>query len=257
MLPLLVVLVYSFLERGAYGGVVWQATLENYSRAIDPLYLVILMRSIMIALLTTLICLVVAYPMAYFIASRASEQRNLWLLALMIPFWTNFLIRTYAWLAILRTNTGLVNVSLMSLGLIQTPLPLFGNDFAITLGLVYAWLPSMVLPVYASLERLEGSLIEAAGDLYASGFQTFRRVIWPLSMPGVAAGSVLVFIPSLGSFVTSTLLGGGKSLMVGNIISTQYLTAQDWPFGSALSLLMIALMLFATLFYFRLVNRDR
>jgi spermidine/putrescine transport system permease protein len=255
ILPLLVVLVYSFLERAAYGGVVWQATLENYSRAVDPLYFNILIRSIIIALTTTVICLVVAYPIAYFIATRTPQQRNTWLLALMIPFWTNFLIRTYAWLTILRTNTGLVNVSLLSLDVIESPLPLFGNDFAITLGLVYAWLPSMVLPIYASLERLECSLLEAAGDLYADGFQTFRRVIWPLSLPGVAAGSILVFIPSLGSFVTSSLLGGGKSLMVGNVISSQYLTAQDWPFGSALSMLMIVLMLGATLFYFRLVNK--
>jgi len=223
ILPLLVVLAYSFMERATYGGVVAVFTLENYSRAFDPLYFNALLRSIYIALVTTLICLLVAYPIAYFIATRAAAtHRNALILALMLPFWTNFLIRTYAWLTLLRTNTGLINVSLISLGLIETPLPLFGNDFAIILGLVYSWLPAMVLPIYASLERLDRRLLEAAADLYASGSQVFRRVIWPLSLPGVAAGAVLVFIPSLGAFVTPTLLGGGKSLMIGNIISNQF-----------------------------------
>ena len=255
ILPLLVVLAYSFMERATYGGVVAVFTLENYSRALDPLYFNTLFRSIYIAAVTTLICLVISYPMAYFIASRPTKYRNALILALMLPFWTNFLIRTYAWLTLLRTNTGLINVSLISLGLIETPLPLFGNDFAIILGLVYSWLPSMVLPIYASLERLDRRLLEAAADLYASGYQVFRRVIWPLSLPGVAAGSVLVFIPALGAFVTPALLGGGKSLMIGNIISDQFLTAQDRPFGSALSMLMIALMLLGTAAYFRLANR--
>jgi spermidine/putrescine transport system permease protein len=255
MLPLLVVLAYSFMERATYGGVVARFTLENYSRVFDPLYFNALLRSIYIATVTTVICLLVSYPIAYFIAAHAGKHRNALILALMLPFWTNFLIRTYAWLTLLRTNTGLINVSLISLGLIETPLPLFGNDFAIILGLVYSWLPTMTLPIYASLERLDGRLLEAAADLYASGFQTFRRVIWPLSLPGVAAGSVLVFIPSLGAFVTPALLGGGKSLMIGNIISNQFLTAQDWPFGSALSMLMITLMLVGTVCYFRLANR--
>jgi spermidine/putrescine transport system permease protein len=255
MLPLLVVLAYSFMQRATYGGIVTTLTLENYSRAFDPLYFSALLRSLYIAATTTLICLLVAYPMAYCIATRPPKYRNILILALMLPFWTNFLIRTYAWLTLLRTNTGLINVSLMSLGLIEAPLPLFGNDFAIILGLVYSWLPTMTLPIYASLERLDRSLLEAAADLYATRFQTFCRVIWPLSLPGVAAGAVLVFIPSLGAFVTPALLGGGKSLMIGNIISNQFLTAQDWPFGSALSMLMITLMLLGTVGYFRLANR--
>lgn len=255
MLPLLVVLAYSFMQRATYGGIVATLSLENYSRAFDPLYFNALLRSLYIAATTTLICLLVAYPMAYCIATRPAKYRNILILALMLPFWTNFLIRTYAWLTLLRTNTGLINVSLMSLGLIEAPLPLFGNDFAIVLGLVYSWLPTMTLPIYASLERLDRSLLEAAADLYATRFHTFRRVIWPLSLPGVAAGVILVFIPSLGAFVTPALLGGGKSLMIGNIISNQFLTAQDWPFGSALSMLMITLMLLGTVGYFRLANR--
>ncbi len=256
LIPLVIVLVYGFLERGVYGGVVWLFTLENYRRAFDTLYLSTFFRSVYIAVVTTAVCLLLGYPLAYFIATRSPRRRNALLLALMIPFWTNFLIRTYAWLTILRTNTGLINVTLTSLGIIDNPLPLFGNDFAIILGLVYGWLPDMVLPVYAALERLDRSLIEAAQDLYASGPRVFRRVIWPLSMPGVVAGSMLVFIPSLGAFVTPAILGGGKSLMIGNIISNQFLAAHDWPFGSALSTVMMAVMLGATLIYFRATARE-
>jgi spermidine/putrescine transport system permease protein len=254
--PLFIVVTYSFLNRGIYGGVVWQFTLENFQRVFDPLYLSTFTRSVYIAITTTFFCLLLGYPLAYYIATRPRQRRNALLLALMIPFWTNFLIRTYAWLTILRTNTGLINVTLMDLGIIDTPLPLFGNDFAIILGLVYGWLPDMVLPIYAALERLDRSLLEAASDLYAPGSRVFLRVIWPLSLPGVVAGSMLVFIPSLGAFVTPAILGGGKSLMIGNIISNQFLAAHDWPFGSALSALMMGLMLIGTLIYFRAtVNR--
>jgi len=249
--PLFIVVVYSFLERGTYGGVVWQFTGENLSRVFDPLYFNTFLRSVYIAVLTTLFCILLGYPLAYFMSTRPPRQRSMLLLLLMIPFWTNFLIRTYAWLTLLRTNTGLINTGLMSLGILKEPLPLFGNDFAIVLGLVYGWLPVAVLPMYASLERLDHSLIEAAEDLYGSGRHVFWRVIWPLSLPGVVAGSMLVFIPSLGAFVTPAILGGGKTLMIGNIISNQFLAAHDWPFGSALSTLMMVIMLFATLLYFR------
>jgi spermidine/putrescine transport system permease protein len=253
--PLFIVIAYSFLERGTYGGVEWIFTTENIGRVIDPLYLKTFLRSIYIALLTTSFCLLLGYPLAYFIATRPGKMKYTLLLALMIPFWTNFLIRTYAWLTLLRTNTGLINGLLTSVGIIQEPLPLFGNDFAIVLGLVYGWLPDMVLPVFAALDRLDPSLLEAASDLYAPGRKVFSRVIWPLSLPGVIAGSMLVFIPSLGAFVTPAILGGGKSLMIGNIISNQFLAAHDWPFGSALSMLMMMLMLFATLIYFRSTRR--
>ena len=249
--PLFIVLIYGFLDRGTYGGVIWNFNLENYKRVFDSLYLNTFFRSVYIAFLTTLICLLAGFPLAYFIATRPPARRNTLLLALMIPFWTNFLIRTYAWLTILRTNTGLINTMLTSLGIIEEPLPLFGNDFAIVLGLVYGWLPDMVLPIYVALERLDKSLIEAASDLYAPASRVFQRVIWPLALPGVIAGSMLVFIPSLGAFVTPSILGGGKSLMIGNIISNQFLAAHDWPFGSALSMLMMGVMLVATLIYFR------
>ncbi len=254
--PLFIVLVYSFLERGTYGGVVWHFTLENYRRVFDPLYLKTFWRSFYIAVLTTVFTLVLGYPLAYYIATRPQRQRGTWVLGLMIPFWTNFLVRTYAWLTLLRTHTGLINLTLMHLGWIHKPLPLFGNDTAIIIGLVYGWLPDMVLPIYATLERLDRSLLEAAMDLYASGPKVFARVIWPLSLPGVVAGSMLVFIPSLGAFVTPAILGGGKALMIGNIISNQFLAAHDWPFGSALSFVMMAVMLVATLVYFRVTSDE-
>jgi spermidine/putrescine transport system permease protein len=250
--PLFIVVIFSFLERGTYGGVVWITTLENYSRVFDPLYFSTFLRSIYIALISTIACLSMGYPLAYFIATRPRHKRGTLVLALMIPFWTNFLVRTYAWLTLMRTNTGLINVTLLNLGIIKNPLPLFGNDFAIIVGLVYGWLPDMVLPIYAALDRLDFGLVEAANDLYASRFKAFLRVIWPLSLPGVVAGSMLVFIPALGAFVTPAILGGGKSLMIGNIITNQFLAAHDWPFGSALSTLMMALMLVGAIVYFRI-----
>ncbi len=251
IIPLGIILVYSFLERDVYGGVVWKWTLDNYRRVFDPLYFKTFLASLWIAFLTAFFSLLFGYPLAYYIATRPEKVRNALVLALMIPFWTNFLVRTYAWLTLLRTNTGLINVWLQQWGIIDRPLPLFGNTFAITLGLVYGWMPDMILPIYAALERLDRRLLEAAEDLYASRWQVFRRVIWPLSLPGVVAGTMLVFIPSLGAFVTPAILGGGKRLMIGNVITNQFLGAHDWPFGSALSVLMMAVMLVATLIYFR------
>jgi len=256
MAPLVIVFVYSFLERGKYGGVEWVFTLDNIRRVFDPLYFKTFLRSFYIAIVTTIVTLILGYPLAYFIAKSPPSRRNALVFALMIPFWTNFLIRTYAWLTLLRTHTGLINVTLMNWGIISHPLPLYGNDFAIILGLVYGWLPVMVLPIYAALERLDESLLEAARDLYASSYKAFRKVTWPLSIPGVVAGSMLVFIPSLGAFVTPAILGGGKTLMIGNIISNQFLGAHDWPFGSALSMVMMIAMLIATLIYFRWTKKS-
>jgi spermidine/putrescine transport system permease protein len=255
--PLFIVLVYSFLERGTYGGVVWQFSLDSFHRTFDTLYFTTFLRSIYIAGVTTIFCLLLGFPLAYYIATRPPQRRGQLVLALMIPFWTNFLIRTYAWLTLLRTNTGLINTTLQSFGLIKNPLPLFGNDFAIIVGLVYGWLPDMVLPIYAALDRLDVSLLEAASDLYAPGRKIFWRVIWPLSLPGVVAGLMLVFIPSLGAYVTPAILGGGKSLMIGNIISNQFLTAHDWPFGSALSIVMMFIMIVGTLIYFRSTREEK
>jgi spermidine/putrescine transport system permease protein len=253
-LPLLIVFVYSFLKRGPYGQIVWEFNLNNYARFFDPLYLKIFVRSFKIAGLTTVFCFLFGYPMAYWLATRPPKWRNTLLLLLMIPFWTNFLVRTYAWILILR-DTGLVNNALMSLGLISQPLPLFGNDFAIIVGLVYGWFPDMVLPCYAAIERLDFSLVEAAQDLYANETRSFLRVIFPLTLPGVVAGVMLVFIPSLGAYVTPDLLGGAKSVMIGNVIQSQFLSVRDYPFGSAFSFVLMAMMLVATLIYFRVGAR--
>jgi len=271
-LPLLIVFVCSFLKRGPYGQILWeldftrlfdplylkvfvrQFSLNNYARFFDPLYLKIFVRSFKIAGITTLLCFLLGYPMAYWIATRPARWRNTLLLLIMIPFWTNFLVRTYAWILILR-DTGLINNLLLSLGLIRHPLPLFGNDLAIVIGLVYGWFPDMVLPCYAAIERLDFSLVEAAQDLYANEVRSFWRVIFPLTLPGVIAGSMLVFIPSLGAYVTPDLLGGAKSVMIGNVIQSQFLTVRDYPFGSAFSFVLMALMLLATLIYFRTARR--
>jgi spermidine/putrescine transport system permease protein len=249
--PLLIVLIYSFLTRGAYGQIIWQFTLQNYVRVFDPLYLGILWYSVVIAAVNTLICLLLSYPFAYFMARVENVRtRGILMILVMIPFWTNFLVRTYAWRVILG-NDGPLNGLLLGLGIIQQPLPLIFNEGAVLVGLVYGYLPFMVLPLYATIERIDFSLIEAANDLYANGRAAFLRVVLPLSMPGVVAGSVLVFIPSLGTFVTTDLLGGSKTVMIGNLIQSQFLTARDWPFGSAFSVLLMVAVLGATLLYFR------
>ncbi len=271
LIPLIVVLAISFGQRGTYGGVRWDLTLENYARFFDPLYLRIFGRTLVIALTTTVICLLVGYPLAYFIATRPARWRNTLLLLLMIPFWTNFLIRTYAWLLLLRDQgfinafwTGPLHAVLAQLALAvplpiwepflqatSTPLPLFGTDGAIIIGLVYGWLPDMVLPCYAAIERFDFSLVEAAQDLYANRLKSFLRVILPLTMSGIVAGSILVFIPSLGAYVTPDLLGGAKSILIGNVIYSQFMSARDYPFGSAISFVLMAVMLVGTLIYFR------
>jgi spermidine/putrescine transport system permease protein len=272
LIPLLLVFAISFGQRGTYGGVKWVLNLQNYLRFFDPLYLRIFGRTLYIATLTTLICLLAGYPLAYFIARRPSQWRNALLLLLMIPFWTNFLVRTYAWILILR-DAGLINTfwtgslhavllhlsSLVPLPIWEPllhvtahPLALFGTDWAIIIGLVYGWLPDMVLPCYAAIERLDFSLVEAAQDLYANRVRSFLRVVLPLTMPGIVAGSVLVFIPSLGAYITPDLLGGAKSIMIGNVIYSQFMSARDYPFGSAISFVLMAVMLVGTLIYFRM-----
>ena len=273
-IPLLLVVAMSFGERGTYGGVEWNLNLQNFIRFLnpqDPLYLRIFWRTLYIASLTTLFSFLIGYPLAFWIASQPARRRNSLLLMLMIPFWTNFLVRTYAWILILR-DQGLINtlwtgtlhtwvaglssflpwLPLDSLVQITSnPLPLFGTDLAIIIGLVYGWLPDMVLPCYAVVERLDNSLVEAAQDLYANRIQAFLRVTFPLTLPGVVAGSILVFIPSLGAYITPDLLGGAKSIMIGNVIYSQFMSARDYPFGAAISFVLMAIMLIGTLIYFR------
>jgi spermidine/putrescine transport system permease protein len=238
--PFAIVLAYSLMTRGDIGGIALPWTVESYQRLFDPLYLVILWRSFVMAAVATALCLLFAFPAALFI-SRATSRRNLYLQLVMLPFWTSFLVRTYAWLFLLR-DTGLINTALQSLGILHAPLPLLYNDGAVLLGLVYGYLPFMVLPIYATLERLDPALVEAAADLGARPMTTVFRVIVPLSKPGIVAGSVLVFIPCLGAYLTPDLLGGGRTVMVGNLVQNQFTTARDWPFGSAISMALMAIV---------------
>jgi spermidine/putrescine transport system permease protein len=253
-LPLLIVLVYSFASRGTTGQTIltdWN--LSAYARLFNPLIREIALRSTGYALLTTAICLLVSYPFAYYLATRSVRMRNVLLVLVMIPFWSNFLVRTYAWRLLLSSSGPLSQLTDL-VGLGQTRL-LF-TPVAVVLGLVYGYMPFMILPLYAAIERVDLGLVEAARDLYASGAKAFWRVTWPLSRPGVIAGSILVFIPSLGAYVTPEILGGSKTTMLGSYIVRQFLSARDWPFGSALSFVVMAVMLVATIVYFRTGGRN-
>lgn len=235
--PLIIVLFYSFLTRGAYGGVTFPFSLESYGRVFDPLYLTIAWRSFWIAAVSTALCLVLSFPLALYIA-RYSTRKILLLNLVMLPFWTSFLIRTYAWMFLLR-DTGLINTVLESLHLINAPLPLLFNTPAVILGLVYGYLPFMVLPLYATIEKLDPAWLDAAADLGANPLIATWKVIVPLSWPGIIAGSLLVFIPCLGAYLTPDLMGGGKTVMLGNLVQNQFTASRDWPFGAAVSLLLM------------------
>jgi spermidine/putrescine transport system permease protein len=240
--PLLIVLVVSLATRGPYGKTLYDLTPANFLRALEPLYLRAYWRTIWIASTTTFLCAAVSYPVAYYLALHAPERWRRTLLVLtVIPFWTSFLIRTYAWILLLRSE-GVINSALMGTGLIGTPLKLLYSDFAVLVGQVYGELPFMILPIYVALERLDVRLLEEAQDLGANRFWTFVKVTLPLSRPGLLAGIVLVFIPSLGAFITPDLLGGAKSVMIGNLIQNQF-TQLNQPFGSALSLILTAAVL--------------
>lgn len=249
LIPLTVVGVVSFAARGTYGGVIWRFSLENYRDLWHVVYARILGQSLILASLTTMICLVMGLPLAYYIARLSPRRQAVWLMLIMIPFWTNFLVRTYAWMFILRTE-GLLNTLLLGLGVITTPLDLLYTDTAVLIGLVYGYLPFMVFPLYATLERLDQAVIEAARDLYADQWSVFRRVIVPLAKPGIIAGCLLVFIPSFGAFLTPDLLGGARNMMVGNLIQHEYLVARDWPLGSAVSLVLLMIVIAAAVAYF-------
>lgn len=243
-LPLLIVVLYSFLTRGVYGGVILPFTLESYRRAFDPLYLAIAWRSIWVAAFATSCCLLLGFPLALYIA-RYSHRKTLLLNLVMLPFWTSFLIRIYAWMFLLR-DTGLINTLLQSLHLIRYPLPLLFNTPAVILGLVYGYLPFMVLPLYATIEKLDTAWLDAAADLGAHPVAAVWKVIVPLSFPGIVAGSLLVFIPCLGAYLTPDLMGGGKTVMLGNLVQNQFTASRDWPFGAAVSILLLLVVLALT-----------
>ena len=241
--PLLIVVAYSLMTRGTYGGVAQPFTFEAYGRATDSLYLQIVWRSIWVAFVSTAACLLLSFPLAFYIA-RYATRKNVWLNLVALPFWTSLLIRTYAWMFLLR-ETGLINSMLLAMGIISQPLPLLFNTGAVVVGLAYSYLPFMVFPLYATIEKLDFALLEAAEDLGAKPVEAVWRVAVPLARPGIIAGCVLVFVPCLGAYLTPDLMGGGKSVMLGNLVANQFGASRDWPFGAAISVgfLLLSLLL--------------
>ncbi len=254
VVPCALLLTNSFFERGVYGGIDYIFTFENYKRAVDPLYAEIFWASARVAGLTTILALLLGYPAAYCIALMPKRRQLAYLILVMLPLWSNYLIRTYAWMVLLNSE-GLINKTLLWLGLIDAPLPLLYNDFAIIIGLTYAYVPFMILALFSSISKLGPELREASTDLGASALMTFWRVTLPLTLPGIAAGCVFVFVLSVGNFVTPDLLGGGKRTMLGNLIYDQFLTARDWPFGSAIAAIVIGIMMLLLTVQAILVNR--
>lgn len=262
ILPLIIIVIYSFLKAAPYGGVVWSPTVEAYvsflfqtdifteELVFSPDFLEIYLRSLIFAVGTTAICLLLGFPTAYFMATRPAKQRNWWVLLITIPFWSNLLVRTLAIMFIIR-DEGLLNNLLIGLGVIQQPITMLYTDFAIVLGLFYSFLPFMVLPLYASLEKLDFRLVEAGYDLYASRPKVLFRIIIPLAKPGIIAGCLLVFIPALGAYVTPLILGGGKHLMIGDLIAQQFGSGRNWPLGAAQALILMSAVLVALFFYVR------
>jgi spermidine/putrescine transport system permease protein len=240
VVPTAILFVYSFCERDEVGRVIFSFTVDNYRRVADPVYLRIFLRSIGYAGLTTIICIVVGYPVAYCIGRAREDWRQRLLLLVMVPFWTSFLIRTYAWITILKQE-GLLNGFVHQLSSTAKPFDLLYTPTAVVIGLVYAYLPFMILPIYGSVEKLDGALIEAAHDLGAGPLRVFSSVIIPLTLPGIAAGTLLVFVPAVGMFAITDLMGGARVPLIGNVIQNQFLQARDWPFGAALGAVFMGL----------------
>lgn len=266
--PLLIVLGYSFLSPGTMGGVVWEFSLEGWFRvffrrdifdpsamSLNEAHLAVFSRSIWLSLQTTLICAVLGFPTAWFIATRPPHSRTLWLFLITIPFWTNLLIRTFAIQEVIRNN-GTINTVLMWLGVIDAPLQMMFTDFAILMGMAYVFMPLMVLPLYAAMDKLDFRLVEAGYDLYASRLKVLWHIILPLVKPGFIAGSILVFIPSIGAYVTPRVLGGGRTMMLGNLIALQFGQGQNWPLGAAMAVVMLVIVVAALVFYLRWANRE-
>jgi len=260
--PILIVAVYSFLEPGEYTGVTWRLSGEAWVNIFmqrdifdgtlgwSEAHLSIFWRSVKLSLLTTLITLAVGFPTAWFIATRPARQRAMWLFLITIPFWTNLLIRTFAINEVIRAE-GLLNTALMALGVISEPIRIIYTDTAVLIGMAYVYLPLMVLPLFAAIDRFDLRLVEAAYDLYASRRRVLARVIIPIVRPGIVAGSILVFVPSLGAYVTPRVLGGGKNMMIGNFIELQFGQGRNWPLGSALAMMLLIIVAFALLLYVR------
>jgi spermidine/putrescine transport system permease protein len=266
--PLLIMVAYSFLTLGKYGNVEWIFSLEGWrgilwskdifsdEYVLADAHLTIFWRSVKLSILTTLTTLAIGFPTAWFIATRPPRSRALWLFLITIPFWTNLLIRTYAINEVIRIE-GLLNTVLIKLGLLSAPLRLIYTDIAVFIGMTYVYLPLMVLPLFAAIDRFDMRLLEAGYDLYASRMQVLRRVILPIVKPGIVAGSILVFVPSLGAYVTPRVLGGGKQMMIGNFIELQFGQGRNWPLGAALSMALLLVVMVALLFYVRAATGEK
>ncbi|MEP3844522.1 MAG: ABC transporter permease [Paracoccaceae bacterium] len=262
--PLLIIAVFSVLEPGLYGGVVWNFYHWNYGRmfgwadglveVFEPIYLIILWRSLMLAFFTVLACLIIVYPVTFWVSRLPHRAQMIFMFLITLPFFTSLIVRLYAWIMILKPS-GVLNDLLIGIGLVDQPVDLLFTRFAVVLGMVYVMIPFMFLPLYASVERLDRSLIEASSDLGARGWQTFLKVVLPQTLPGIAGGSVIVFIPSVGNFVVPDILGGAKGLMIGNLVEQQFLSARNWPFGAALSMMIMTVVLIVMIFYVTRVLR--
>mgnify|MGYP000922532716 CR=1 FL=1 len=266
--PLFIVLVYSFLTPGEYGNVVWKFSTDGWTKIFverdifdDTLkfadaHLVIFWRSVKLSLVTTILTLAVGFPTAWFIATRPPKARAFWLFLITIPFWTNLLIRTFAINQIIR-NEGILNTALIKLGIISAPLQITYTDTAVLIGMVYVYLPLMVLPLFAAIDRFDMRLLEAGYDLYASRWQVLRKIILPIVSPGIVAGSILVFVPCLGAYVTPRILGGGKLMMIGNFIELQFGQGRNWPLGASISILLLVIVTIALLFYVKAMAGEK
>jgi spermidine/putrescine transport system permease protein len=256
LVPLGIILIVSFGDNDRFGRILFDSpSLENYAAAIDPVFLPTVWNGVRFAAATTILCLLIGYPIAYWISRYGGRHKTLLLVLVMLPFWTSYLIRTYAWITILGDN-GVVNSLLRTVGLTDEPIILMNTDLAVILGMTYGFLPFAILPLFVSIDRLDDALVAAARDLYASGRAAFRHVTLPLTMPGIVAAAILTFIPAIGDFVTPDLLGGAQTTTIAKIIQTQFLGARDWPAGAALGFLLMAATIVASLAVIRTLRRE-
>jgi spermidine/putrescine transport system permease protein len=246
--PFVYIFMVSFMKKGTYGGVELGFSLQNYANIFEPMYLNVFVESIVLAAVTTVICLLIAYPFTYFVAQKTTVAKTVFISMVMVPFMVSSLVRMYSWINLLRKD-GIINSVLLDLHIIHDPLQMVYNNFGIIVGMAYTLLPFMILPLYSSIEKLDKSLLEASSDLGARPARAFARITLPLTMPGIFAGVIMVFIPTLGYFFVSDMLGGSKTMLIGNLIRNQFETAKNWPFGAALSIFLIVITLIALQVY--------
>jgi spermidine/putrescine ABC superfamily ATP binding cassette transporter, permease protein len=256
IVPLLIILIFSLSASSKIGNLSMDFTLDRYVQFFEPIYADVFFRSIKLSLYSTVFCLIIGYPVAYIIANKKMKMRNFLILFIILPQWTNFLLRTYAWMSILKDN-GPINAFLINIGLIKEPLTLLYTDGAVLMGMIYNFLPYMILPIYTVILKIDKAYVEAARDLGASGSTTFRKIILPLSMPGIVSGIIMVFMPAISTFVISDLLGGGHSMLMGNLIQNQFLAARNWQFGSAISMILIFIILITMLVLNKYSSSDK